>query len=1021
MSSGTEDHIFRKLPLVGRDEEFDNLKEHLEGASEGNGSLVTVEGEPGIGKTRLMEEFEEFARDNDHSILKGRTDINSREPFHLFSDALKESISEPLYEDLEKTSFAEMFAVDDSGLLLATAHPEGAEEMDGDIFAGMLSAVQNFVRDSFDQSGQQKGGLGRLEYGDMKILIEHGGSIYIAAVIRGQEHPEMKNLLTRTVREIEEEYSETLDGWSGDMDDIKGIQEKISNVSKSKFTVRRNLEGVELDNERVRIADNVLNYLEEGSEKNTLILVLEDLQWADESSLFVFEYLGRNIDGKNIMILGSARPGESLKYDETRDGMAKNENLDRVELDSLGEEAVDGIVDELFIPNDFSEEFIQKLSESCQGNPFFVIELLKQLEQEGNIEKVDGVYEVTKEDYAPPDSIEEVVVRRLELLEPEDIALVEYISCEGGEIDTEVTDYFPLISDINRSVSNLSSSGILNPRDDKIEFSHAIFRDVIYENVPRWWKVSHHRNLGAYYEETFVDDIEGVLYELARHFYNTNEHEKAFDYSFRAGEKAENELAPEQAVRFYNNSLEVMNELKRREKPISKTDILNRLGDSKGLMGDFSKAVEDYKIALEEEENESKLATLHRKVANVYMNIGEYEKGLEECDKGIELLGDELKLENAKIERVKGRIYIRLGDYDKADEHLLKALEVAEEFVDEKEMAEIEHNLGANELYRANYDKSLRHFDNALKFRDSIGDRRGESKTLTNIGLVYDYLGRSDLSLQYYDKSLKSFKEIGDKLNLGMVLNNIGLVYEKRGELEKTLEYYTKSLRSMKKVGDKSNVASAMNNIGNVYQDLKEYNKALKFHKKSLKIREGIGDKEGIATSLLNIGKIMEDQGEYDKAYEKYKKSLELGKDIGGKYNSIYAYRFIAELKLKKGELESAERNVKKSIDVSKKIKSRAEEAISKAILGKVYLKKKELENALTEYKNAEKIFREVGEKKDYSKLLRDIGSLFLEKKDNKKAIEHFEKSIKIQEELGLEKELEKTNDLLKKIEDTYE
>ncbi|MGM0510664.1 MAG: tetratricopeptide repeat protein [Thermoplasmatota archaeon] len=1016
MSAGNEDRIFKTLPLVGRDVEFKNLKKHLEEASEGKGSFITVEGEPGIGKTRLIEEFEEFAKDDGFSLLKGRTDINSREPFHLFSDALKESISEPLFEDLEKTSFTEMFAVDDSGLLLATAHPEGEEDMDGDIFAGMLSAVQNFVRDSFDQSGQQKGGLGRLEYGDMKILIEHGSCIYIAAVIRGQEHPEMKNLLTRTVREIEEEFSETLEGWSGDMDDIKGIQEKISNVSKSKFTVRRNLEGVELDNERVRIADNVLNYLEEVSENNSLLLILEDLQWVDESSLFVFEYLGRNINEKNVMILGSARPGESVKYDKTRGDMVKNGNLSQIELESLGEKAVYGIVEELFSPNDFSEEFIEGLSESCQGNPFFVIELLKQLEQEGNIEKVDGVYEVTKEDYAPPDSIEEVVVRRLELLEPEDIAFVEYISCEGGEIDTKVTDYFPLISDVEESVSSLTSSGILVPRDDKIEFSHAIFRDVIYDNVPRWWKVSHHRNLGAYYEETFVDNVEGVLYELARHFYNTNEHEKAFDYSFRAGEKAENELAPEQAVRFYNNSLDVMKDLKVSEKPISKTDILNRLGDSRGLMGDFSKAIEDYKIALKEEEDESKLATLHRKVANVFMNIGDYDKGLEECDKGIDLLGDELKLENAKIERVKGRIYIRLGDYDKANEHLLKALEVAEEFDDEKEMAEIEHNLGATELYRANYDKSLRHFDNALKYRDSIGDKRGESKTMTNIGLVYDYLGRSDLSLKYYDQSLKSFKDIGDKLNLGMVFNNIGLVYEKKGELEKTLEYYNKSLRSMKKVGDKSNMAMAMNNIGNVYQDMGELEKALKHHKESLDIRKNIGDKQGIATSLVNIGKVLQEKGEYDESLKYYVKSLKLGEKIGEKYNSIYAYRFIGELKLEKRDLKSAESNIKKSIEISKETKSRTEEGISRAILGKIYQESRKTEKSLQEYEKAEKIFKESGENKDYSKLLKNIGSLYIEMKNHEKATEYLLKAKELQGELGLERELEMTKELLNEI-----
>ena len=220
--------IKNRSVLIGREDELKILKNHFQNAVDGKGSTVLLSGEAGIGKSRLLEEFRIFAEEQGVGVLAGAAMADMIHPFLLFSSALEGVLDRPLFHEQEYTSFAEIFAVNRAGLLAAKATPEQEEGLDADIFAGMLSAVQDFVRDSFESAGQERTGLGRLEYGDMKILIEHGEHLFLTAVFKGAEHPDMKNTLKKILREVEDKHGETLDSWSGHVNEMRPVQDLIS-------------------------------------------------------------------------------------------------------------------------------------------------------------------------------------------------------------------------------------------------------------------------------------------------------------------------------------------------------------------------------------------------------------------------------------------------------------------------------------------------------------------------------------------------------------------------------------------------------------------------------------------------------------------------------------------------------------------------------------------------------------------------------------------------------------------------
>ncbi|MCK5616102.1 hypothetical protein KAR91_80305, partial [Candidatus Pacearchaeota archaeon] len=120
------------------------------------------------------------------------------------------------------------FLIYKDGILISHASREFREDMDEDIFSGMLTAVQDFIKDSFQRTGNV--GLRRLDFGQNKILIERGKNLFVAIILAGAEPKFLSLFLIEIIKQIEEKYGEILDDWSGKLDDLSGIDEYIERL-----------------------------------------------------------------------------------------------------------------------------------------------------------------------------------------------------------------------------------------------------------------------------------------------------------------------------------------------------------------------------------------------------------------------------------------------------------------------------------------------------------------------------------------------------------------------------------------------------------------------------------------------------------------------------------------------------------------------------------------------------------------------------------------------------------------------
>ena len=173
--------------------------------------------------------------------------------------------------------------------------------------------------------------------------------------------------------------------------------------------------------------------------------------------------------------------------------------------------------------------------------------------------------------------MEDVVQKKLDNLDPDAMALAEYASCIGRLFDYKAAMSVQTVSNPEEVLNKLQNAGIVIIDNDAVEFCHAIFQDVIYKGIGDRWKSSHHLSLGEYYEAAYSSSIDDVLYDLAKHFSRSIKHEKGYEYCYRAGEKAENIFALEQAIKFYIDSLNLLSKAKSIDDYQGKTlDLLER-------------------------------------------------------------------------------------------------------------------------------------------------------------------------------------------------------------------------------------------------------------------------------------------------------------------------------------------------------------------------------------------------------------------------------------------------------------
>ena len=336
-----------------------------------------------------------------------------------------------------------------------------------------------------------------------------------------------------------------------------------------------NLSGV--DPVQTRLFAGVNRVLEALSARRGLLVVLEDLHWASESTLQMLHYLARYRSIHPVLMLGTFRsegiviqhPLQKLQQLLTGDGSAERINLSR-----LSSTAVETLILELSGAGEAVLPLAKRLYRETEGNPFYLMEIVKTLFETQVIQMKEGMWQgdftrISRKEFPPSRSVSEAIQARVQLLGENVQDGLHLAAVLGREFNYELLQAawgkgeqatLELLDELLRHRLIDEQAG---PNESDFAFTHHKIQETIYQNLPRFRRFQLHSQVAAAMETLGAGESGTRTSELAYHFEQACHHDralsvKAIRYLQQAGQQAIRQFAYQEAVNYYQRGLDIL-------------------------------------------------------------------------------------------------------------------------------------------------------------------------------------------------------------------------------------------------------------------------------------------------------------------------------------------------------------------------------------------------------------------------------------------------------------------------------
>jgi class 3 adenylate cyclase len=360
--------------------------------------------------------------------------------------------------------------------------------------------------------------------------------------------------------------------------------------------------GSDLEASRFQLFDSVTNFLKNASRSQPMVIFLDDMHWADKPSLLLLDFLSRQLRDTRILVVCTYRDIELGRQHPLAQSLAsiiREPNTRRILLRGLTEPDLARYI-KLTTGSDPEDSLVKAIATETEGNPFFIIETVRLLASEGRLSASTG----TTWSLTIPQGVKEVIGRRLDLLSMECNQVLTLASVLGREFELSAIE---LLTDLPtesllEALDEAVGARVLNPAaGGGYRFAHALIRETLYEELSTARRLRLHKATGEALERLAGDDPDRYLFELAHHYFEASalgEADKAISYARRAGDKAMQQLAFEQAAEHYDHALQALDltEPGRRTEE-ERCELLLAMGRAQISSSDLTAAHRNYRAA----------------------------------------------------------------------------------------------------------------------------------------------------------------------------------------------------------------------------------------------------------------------------------------------------------------------------------------------------------------------------------------------------------------------------------------
>jgi len=505
---GAERMIYSEM--VGRDRDLDKLLLHVLKAINGEGSIVSVIGEAGIGKSRLVAELSRKEVMKKVTLLRGRAlSFGANLSFHPVIDILRgwarieeEDPPSVSSQKLEKS--------------IRNVYPEGAAE------------VYPFIATL------------------MGLKLEGAA----AERVKGIEGDALEKLILKNIRDL----------------------------------------------------------IVKASVLKPLVLILEDLHWADTTSLNLLESMFRLVTSNSILFINVLRPDYETSERLLR--TIRNRYPDHsaeICLEPLSEAECATLIVNLLNTEALPDSIRKLIARRAEGNPFFIEEVARSFIDDGIVEIRDGRFRVTERIGAVeiPESISDIIMARVDKLDEQTKSLLKTASVIGRNFFYKIlAEVATSVGEIDGKLEHLKEVQLIKEqkRMQELEylFKHALSRDAVYNSILVKKRKQLHFEVARAIESVFRERLPEFYGMLALHYSRAEEMEKAEEYLFKAGEEALKAAASNEALIYFQDTLELyVKKFGGAADPDKVAHLHKNIGLALYYKGHFAEAVDQFDKALE--------------------------------------------------------------------------------------------------------------------------------------------------------------------------------------------------------------------------------------------------------------------------------------------------------------------------------------------------------------------------------------------------------------------------------------
>jgi class 3 adenylate cyclase/tetratricopeptide (TPR) repeat protein len=377
---------------------------------------------------------------------------------------------------------------------------------------------------------------------------------------------------------------------------VPALQQRLGALPKPQST--------DPDTERYLLYAAAVGLLELASVQTPVLLVLDDLHWVDKPSLQLLRHIVANTSAARLLIFGTYRDAElsaSHPLTEALGGLLREPGVSSLHLKGLDDTGVMAFMEEAAGHglDDAGVGLAHQVYRETDGNPFFVAEVLRNLAESGTIYQDDsGRWTATDTDtdtegqLALPHSVRAVIGSRLARLGDDATKVLSTASVIGRDFDLDLLavttgvdedDLIDLLDQAQHAALVAEVPGI----PGRYSFAHALVQHTLYEDLGGTRRTRLHKAVGETIEHLYGEHNDERLGELARHFLlatRPTDADKAMSYARRAGDAALSALAPDDAVRYFSQALELAGQGVGVD-PASRIDLLIGLGTAQCQAG----------------------------------------------------------------------------------------------------------------------------------------------------------------------------------------------------------------------------------------------------------------------------------------------------------------------------------------------------------------------------------------------------------------------------------------------------